>query len=95
MAGRYLYCCFIAENSDPIPISFEVENGDNWTLVLVEVLPIANFPTASAVSLAAGYVGTPVTITGTFLNGATAVDFGGTLASFTVVSSTEITCLAR
>ncbi len=84
----------IAPNTDPIPVSFNINGGDNWTLVLVEVLPIANFPTVSAVSPAAGYAGAPVTITGTFFTGATAVDFGSTSASFTVVSAEEITCLA-
>ena len=40
---------------------------------------------------AAGTVGEPVTILGTNLTGATSVSFNGTAATFTVVSSSEIT----
>jgi uncharacterized repeat protein (TIGR03803 family) len=40
-----------------------------------------------------GKVGTAVTILGNNLNGATAVSFNGTAATYTVVSSTEITTL--
>jgi uncharacterized protein (TIGR03437 family) len=39
----------------------------------------------------AGQVDTTVSILGTDLTGATSVSFGGTAATFTVVSATEIT----
>jgi hypothetical protein len=48
-------------------------------------------PTVTSVSPASGPVGTTVTITGTNFTGATSVTFGGVAASFTVVSSTQIT----
>ena len=50
-------------------------------------------PTVTAVSPAMGSTlgGTAVVIAGTNLTGATAVNFGGTAATFTVVSATQIT----
>jgi len=83
----------IAENTNPIPVSFEIGGGDAWTLVLVEILPIAG-PSVSGVSPSAGVTGNSVTVTGTNFTGATAVDFGSTSATFTVVSAEEITCTA-
>ncbi|GIW13476.1 MAG: hypothetical protein KatS3mg062_0915 [Tepidiforma sp.] len=48
-------------------------------------------PTVTSVSPASGAAGTTVTITGTNFTGVTSVTFGGVAASFTVVSSTQIT----
>jgi hypothetical protein len=48
-------------------------------------------PVLSSFSPTSGTWGTVVTITGTDLNGATAVTFAGTAASFTVNSTTQIT----
>ena len=48
-------------------------------------------PKVSALTPPTGLTATPVTITGSGLNGATAVKFGLTSASFTVVSQNEIT----
>ncbi len=48
-------------------------------------------PTIKSISPTSGPVGTVVTITGTGLTGATSVTVDGKAASFTVVSSTEIT----
>jgi uncharacterized repeat protein (TIGR03803 family) len=48
-------------------------------------------PTIASISPTSGPVGTVVTITGTGLAGATKVTVDGKVASFTVVSSTEIT----
>lgn len=58
---------------------------------------VVTAPTVSAVSPSTGSTlgGTSVTITGTNLTGATAVDFGGTAAtSFTIDSATQITAVA-
>ena len=52
-------------------------------------------PTVSGLSSSSGPAGTPVTITGTNLTGATAVDFGSTAAaSYTVTGPTSITTTA-
>jgi hypothetical protein len=48
-------------------------------------------PTITSFSPTSGRTGTAVTITGTAFTGATAVRFGGVLASFTVNSATQIT----
>ncbi len=58
-----------------------------------EQVMISYTPTVSSVSPASGPLvgGTSVTITGTFLTGATAVTFGGAAATFTVDSPTQIT----
>jgi IPT/TIG domain len=48
-------------------------------------------PTITSFSPASGPVGTTVTITGTNFTGTTSVKFGGTSASFTVVSDTSVT----
>jgi hypothetical protein len=51
-------------------------------------------PRIDAFTPSGGPVGTVVTITGRAFSGATAVQFNGTLAEFTVVSSTQITATA-
>lgn len=48
-------------------------------------------PTVTGLNPTSGPIGTTVTITGTNFTGATSVTFGGVSASFTVVSSTQIT----
>ncbi|WP_322797105.1 Calx-beta domain-containing protein [Tepidiforma sp.] len=48
-------------------------------------------PTVTGLNPTSGPIGTTVTITGTNFTGATSVTFGGVTASFTVVSSTQIT----
>lgn len=53
--------------------------------------PASTVPTVSSFSPTSGPVGTKVTLTGTNFTGATAVRFNGTAATFTVVSSKQIT----
>jgi hypothetical protein len=53
--------------------------------------PPAPAPTVTAFSPTTGPVGTIVTLSGSNLSGATAVKFNGSAASFTVVSSSQIT----
>ncbi len=68
--------------------------GSSQTLVEIAKLPPPQTPQLSGVSPSSGTTsgGTPVTITGANLSGATAVDFGSTPATnVSVVSSTEIT----
>lgn len=48
-------------------------------------------PTVTGLNPASGPIGTTVTITGTNFTGVTSVTFGGVSATFTVVSSTQIT----
>ena len=64
--------------------------------VIYNTLPTSTPPTITSITPASGLLsgGSTITITGTNLTGATAVDFGTTAAtSFTVVSNTEITAV--
>jgi len=83
----------IAENDDPIPFTFETGPSDTVNVWLVEILPVPG-PTVTSVSPSAGYIGASVTVTGTNFTGATAVDFGSTSATFTVVSAEQIDAVA-
>jgi outer membrane protein assembly factor BamB len=51
-------------------------------------------PTVTGVNPASGFNGTSVTVTGTSFTGATAVDFGANLATFSVNSDTSLTATA-
>jgi large repetitive protein len=61
-------------------------SGDKFTYIAA--------PTISYLRPSSGNQGTTVYIIGTNLSGATSVSFGGAAASYTVVSSTEITATA-
>jgi hypothetical protein len=61
--------------------------NDGWKTFQVWALP----PTLSSFTPAGGPVGTSITITGSHLDGATAVTFNGTSATFTVDSDNQIT----
>jgi hypothetical protein len=67
--------------------------GDNWGYFVVNysVYTSSMHPSISYFSPTSGSVGASVTITGTNLQGATAVTFNGVAASFTQDSSTQIT----
>ncbi len=59
----------------------------------VSILDVAEPPVLSAVGPAADLPGAPVTLTGTGFTGTTSVLFNGVAASFTVVSSTQISAV--
>jgi hypothetical protein len=57
----------------------------------VSISPASALPTLTGFGPTSGPVGTPVTLTGTGFTGATAVKFGGTVAtSYSVASDTQI-----
>lgn len=72
-----------------------VDRDSGYGLVMADLAlqatPSPEQPTLTAVSPTQGPVGTAVTLTGTKLNGATRVQFGGTDAAFTIQSATRIT----
>lgn len=78
-------CC--AEAWDTTTHLLAIADGTFWWELGVRVAPT---PSGVSASPNHGLVGAPVTITGTGFNGVTAVDFNGTAASFSVVSSTQI-----
>ena len=67
--------------------------GDGNDLVLTAIPPV---PAVTGISLSRGPAtgGTAVTITGTNLTGATAVDFGSTAATITSDTATQITAVS-
>ena len=58
---------------------------------LVQIYP---FPVVTAISPSGGAGGTVVTVTGKYFTGATAVEFGGAAATYTVLSDTSIRATA-
>ncbi len=78
-------------------VAVVVTNSDNQSATSAGAFTYVAMPTVSGISPSSGPVagGTTVTITGTYLTGATALTFGGTAAtSFTVNSATQITAAA-
>jgi len=72
-------------------ISVTGTGANYYTYITVTTVGV---PTISLFTPTLGSNGTSVTITGTYLTGATAVSFGGTAASsFTVNSSTQVTAI--
>jgi hypothetical protein len=93
---------FDAGGTDPYAIAVADVNGDgrpdfvtaNYASSTVGVLlnTTGTAPTLASLSPLGGLVGTSVTLTGTYLTGATGVSFNGTAATaFAVVNSTTIT----
>jgi len=74
----------------PQPGTYTVTGTDGSASGMAQLSVVATLD-VSSFSPANGTVGTAVTITGSGFSGATGVDFGGRAASFTVVSSTQIT----
>ena len=73
------------------PISVRVPSeGVGFSSTSFDVTP-ASAPTVTSFTPTSGPVGTSVVITGTNFTGATAVQFNGTSATFTVNSATQIT----
>ncbi|MFC1910514.1 Ig-like domain repeat protein, partial [Chloroflexota bacterium] len=78
------------------PGAFNLNNPSNWVAYTIAVAPVGvtAAPTVTGISPTSGPEagGSSVTITGTNLSGATAVDFGtSAAASFSVDSATQIT----
>lgn len=73
--------------SGPISVTTPLGTGTSATNFTVTATP----PSITSFTPSEGKVGGSVTITGTNLNGATAVTFNGALATFTVNSATQIT----
>lgn len=71
------------------PLSVTTPGGTGTSVDSFTVIPGA--PTIDGFSPASGSAGTPVTVDGTDLLGATSVKFNGTSATFTVVNNTRIT----
>ena len=73
--------------------TFTVSNGTNTSSTATVSLTVIGQPTISSFTPASGPVGTTVTVTGTNLQNATALNFFRNVAgtSFTVVSSTQVT----
>ena len=72
--------------------SLDAIKADVAALKAAPTVPVSTPPTITGFSPTAGTTGTSVTITGTNLNGATAVAFGGvSAAGFAVNSGTQIT----
>ena len=73
--------------------TFTVSNGTNTSGTATVSLTVIGQPTISSFTPASGPVGTTVTVTGTNLQNATALNFFRNVAgtSFTVVSSTQVT----
>ena len=69
----------------------DVAGADGNNNLLNFRLNQAGTPTLTSLNPTSGPAGTTVTLTGTNFNGATAVSFNGTAATFTVVNSTSIT----
>jgi len=66
------------------------------TATIANAFKYVSIPTISGISPSGGPAGTPVTINGTNLSDVTLVDFGTvpTASACTVISSTQITCIA-
>src|SRR5207302_858102 len=75
----------------PTVVNGKVYVGTETELDVFGVLPDSNAPTITSFAPTSGPVGTSVTISGTNFTGATAVQFNGTSASFTVNSASAIT----
>jgi hypothetical protein len=91
-AGTQITATSPAESAGTVDVTVTTPGGTSATSSADDFTYVAA-PTVSSVSPTSGPTtgGTQVTITGTNLSGATAVDFGSTpAASFTAVSSTEI-----
>jgi hypothetical protein len=73
------------------PISVTAPGGTVTSSTSFTVTTSVSSPTISGFSPTSGPVGTPVTITGTHLTGASRVAFAGTASQYTVVSDTKIT----
>ena len=84
-----------AETAGTVDITVTTAGGTSATSS-VDHYTYLPTPTVTAVSPTAGPLGagTPVTITGTNLSGATAVKFGGTNATITADTATQITATA-
>jgi hypothetical protein len=77
-------------SGEPWVSYYDRANGALKVAVLQGAPPASTAPVISTLSPTSGPVGTPVTIDGTNLSGATSVSFAGTAAQFTVVSASQI-----
>ncbi len=72
-----------------------IDRDSGYGLIMADLAlqatPSPEQPTLTAISPTQGPVGTAVTLTGTKLNGATGVQFGGTSATFAIQSASRIT----
>ena len=80
----------VSGNEDQAAIDSAVATIESVVTELKGALPKPAAPVVSSLSPASGAEGSSVTITGTGFTGATAVDFGGNAATYTVGSDTEI-----
>ena len=75
------FAWLVTDNTEPVTATWEAEEDFYLTSSLI-LYPVAIPPTVDSVSPVAGYVGTPVTITGSAFTGATGVAFGRRPPSF-------------
>jgi uncharacterized protein YhjY with autotransporter beta-barrel domain len=97
-SGGYTALCAAPSGpADGTPVTVLLQNaagsGTGQTFTYSSGAPVSTAPVISSVTPASGWTGTPVTVTGSNLNGAS-VTFGGKTAVCTEVSSTQLTCAA-